>query len=113
VLDLRRAPVRDLGPLRELPLRKLDLQGSAVADLTPLAGHPTLEHLELSETPVADIRPLLTCPRLCSVWLWGTQVPKAQAEELKRTMKASSAEPGPEADYEKILAHREINWYAE
>ncbi len=110
-LDLRGAPVSDLAPLRALPLRKLLLQGSAVTDLQPLAGHPLLEQLDLSGTPVTDVSPLLACPRLCNVSLWDARVPAAQAEELKRAMKASGASPSPGSDYEPYLSHADLNWY--
>ena len=39
-------------------------------------------------------------------------VPKAQAEELARAMKANGAKPSPNADYERYLSHAEVNWYS-
>ena len=111
-LDVRRAPIADLSPLRALPIRKLILDGTAVADVSPLAAHPTLEHLDLGGTQVEDITPLLECPRLCNVSLWGARVSKAHAEQLKQAMKATDAEPSPGSDYEAYLSHEDVNWFA-
>ncbi len=44
-------------------LMRLDLGGSAIADLTPLKGMP-LSDLVLSGTKVTDLSPLLECPEL-------------------------------------------------
>jgi hypothetical protein len=54
---LRECGVSDLAPLRQLPLRELDLQKNPVRDLEPLRGLP-LEALYLEETLVDDLRPL-------------------------------------------------------
>ena len=110
-LDVRRAPLTDLSPLRGLPLRKLILDGTAVADLSPLAAHPTLEHVDLGGTRVEDVTPLLECPRLCNVSLWGARVSKARAEQLKQAMKTIGAEPSPGSDYEAYLSHEDVSWY--
>jgi hypothetical protein len=112
MLHIGPSAVTDLSPLRALPLRKVVLSGSPVRDLTPLAGHATLECLLVDATPVTDVIPLLTCPRLCNVSLWDAKVPKAQAEELARAMKANGAKPSPNADYERYLSHAEVNWYS-
>lgn len=58
-LDLSRTHVRDLSPLRDLPLERLDLTGAgAVTDLSPLAGMTTLRELLLDGTSVVDLSPI-------------------------------------------------------
>ena len=43
----------DLSPLAECPhLKEVEVYGTAVADLLPLAGHPALEKIVLSDTLV-------------------------------------------------------------
>jgi hypothetical protein len=54
--------VADLSPLSGLPLRELDLYGSAVTDLRPLATISSLTHLEVAGTAVADLSPLTDLP---------------------------------------------------
>src|SRR5690606_26777310 len=56
-MDLRGTPVKDLSPLAGLPLRQLFLEETRVADLAPLADMP-LEQLYLSNTQVTDLSPL-------------------------------------------------------
>jgi len=53
--------LQDLSPLRQLPLRKLHVNGSYVADLAPLA-NLRLHELSISDTRVSDLRPLAKCP---------------------------------------------------
>lgn len=47
---------------------------TAVSDLSPLAGHPSLKELTLSCTKVTDVSPLAAIPTLEMVWLYGTAV---------------------------------------
>lgn len=56
-MDLRGTAVVDLSPLAGLPLRQLFLEETGVTDLSPLAGMP-FEQLYLSNTPVTDLAPL-------------------------------------------------------
>jgi internalin A len=56
-MDLRGTRVKDLTPLAGLPLRQLFLEETNVSDLAPLAGMP-LEQLYLSSTQVTDLSPL-------------------------------------------------------
>jgi hypothetical protein len=49
--------VKNLGPLRGLPLRFLGLRQTLVRDLSPLAGM-RLEELDLSGSSVTDLMPL-------------------------------------------------------
>jgi serine/threonine-protein kinase len=51
----------DIGPLRDLPLYALRLDGTAVRDLGPLKGH-RLARLDLSGSPVQDLSPLEGVP---------------------------------------------------
>lgn len=52
--SLYQSGVRNITPLRGLPLVALDLGMTQVADLAPLSGMP-LQRLDLENTPVADI----------------------------------------------------------
>jgi internalin A len=51
--------VSDLTPLAGLPnLQQLDLRYTQVSDLTPLAGLPNLQQLDLMNTQVTNIKPI-------------------------------------------------------
>jgi serine/threonine-protein kinase len=52
-----RSPLKDLAPLRGLPLRELSVHHSMVTDLRPLQGMP-LENLDVGSTNVKDLSPL-------------------------------------------------------
>src|SRR5262249_59646668 len=75
--DLRliglRVPVLDLATITGLPLTHLDLDGfNGVLDLRPLAGHPTLESVDLSDCPqLGDLSPLASMPKLRNLDLNG------------------------------------------
>ena len=71
-LDLTGTAVNDLSPLAGMPLEQLYLENTQVHELSPLAGMP-LEILRLEQTPVADISPLAGLP-LEQLNLYGTQV---------------------------------------
>ena len=45
-------------------LEYVDVRGSRIADLSPLAGTPKLKHLVINETRVRDLGPLTTLPSL-------------------------------------------------
>ena len=47
--------------LRGLPLKELDLTGTAVADLMPLQSLESLETLRLADCPIVDLAPLRGC----------------------------------------------------
>jgi Leucine-rich repeat (LRR) protein len=72
----------DLSNLSELPvelasltvLRSLDLGGTRIRDLAPLAGLIGLHYLDLSATPVSDLAPLAGLNALQTLFLNGTQV---------------------------------------
>ncbi len=72
VADLSFRPIRDLSPLKGLPLERLDLRGTRVEDLTPLKGMP-LRELYLESTNVSDLSPLKGAP-LRVLYLNGTPV---------------------------------------
>jgi serine/threonine protein kinase len=65
VLNLNGCPrVEHLSPLKRMPLRRLELGGTAVANLEPLRGLP-LEHLELTGCiKLQSLEPLRGCERL-------------------------------------------------
>ncbi len=74
-LDLEGTRVTDLGPLARLTrMEKLDLRGTSVADLSPLSGMTHLRNLFLEGTEIADLSPLAACGRLQELWLDGTAV---------------------------------------
>lgn len=60
-LDLSGTGVADIGPLRRMPLRDLGLAGCPVVDLTALRGAP-LERVDLSKTAIRDLAPLEGAP---------------------------------------------------
>jgi len=51
---------------------ELDLTGTQIIDLTPLAGMP-VELLYLGDTQVSDLTPLAGM-QLMGLWIWGTQI---------------------------------------
>ncbi|MFW5844659.1 MAG: hypothetical protein ACOCXJ_00360, partial [Planctomycetota bacterium] len=53
-LTLYRTRVADLGPLRDMPLTHLRITGGAVTDLAPLRGLPS-QNLTITGTPIRDI----------------------------------------------------------
>ena len=60
--------VRDIEALRDAPLRVLNLEHTAVTDLSPLATARALYSLNLNHTPASDLGPLATLPlRLLSL----------------------------------------------
>src|SRR5262245_49383736 len=69
---LRESGIADLSPLKEMPLKELDLQNNPVSDLSPLEGLP-LEALYLEGTQVSDLRPLKGMS-LRVLYLSGTKV---------------------------------------
>ncbi|MFW5752410.1 MAG: hypothetical protein ACOCYV_00005, partial [Planctomycetota bacterium] len=56
-VSLSGAEICDLEPLRNLPVRRLDLHGNRITDLWPLADCP-LVWLDISDNPVSDLGPL-------------------------------------------------------
>lgn len=69
MLDFRdRAALADLGFVSSLPyLKRLDLSGTGVRDLSPLANVTTLEALTLSRTEAEDLSPLTHLPHLAEL----------------------------------------------
>ncbi|MFG2918096.1 SMI1/KNR4 family protein [Kitasatospora sp. NPDC048298] len=62
-LELKRRPVTDLTPLRDLPVESLAVTLHS-GDLTPLKGHRHLRSLDLATTATTDLTPLRTAPNL-------------------------------------------------
>jgi hypothetical protein len=77
-LHLNRSVTADLTPVRELPVESLRV-GLVGGDLTPLAGHPHLAALDLRTTAPADVTPLRDLPRLHGLDLEGADVPDLTA----------------------------------
>ena len=75
VLDLSGSQVSDLRPLASLiTLERLDLGSTQVSDIDPLANLIALEWLDLDETQVSDLSPLANLTALELLDLFGTQV---------------------------------------
>ncbi|TVR45642.1 MAG: hypothetical protein EA425_17840 [Puniceicoccaceae bacterium] len=64
----------DLGPLAQLNLATLELNGSPVSELGPLAGMEALVRLTLSFTQVSDLAVIATLPNLENLNLQSTPV---------------------------------------
>ena len=60
----------DLAP----QVTNLDLRGTRVSDLTPLAALTSLQRLDLGGTRVSDVTPLAALASLQSLYLAGTRV---------------------------------------
>ena len=60
-LDLGNTPIKDLAPLRGLPIKRLNLYGIGAADLEPLRGMP-LQELNLTGLNVQNIEALRGMP---------------------------------------------------
>ena len=60
-LDLGYTPIKDLAPLRGLPIKHLNLSGTGVADLEPLRGMP-LQKLDITGLNVQNIEVLRGMP---------------------------------------------------
>ena len=87
-LDLRGTSVSDISPLASLTeLQSLYLTGTGVSDISPLASLTELQSLYLTETSVSDISPLASLTELQSLYLTETSVsdisPLASLTELK------------------------------
>ena len=75
VLDLGGSQVSDLRPLASLiTLERLHLGGTQVSDIDPLANLIALEWLDLEETQVSDLGPLANLTALELLDLFGTRV---------------------------------------
>jgi cell wall assembly regulator SMI1 len=73
-LHLNRSTTADLTPVRELPVESLRVTLDN-GNLTPLAGHPHLASLDLTTTVPADLTSLRTVPGLRGLDLSGAYVP--------------------------------------
>ena len=81
--------------LGKLPqLVQLDLNGTRVVDLTPIAGLPRLEKLDLRETRVTDLGPLSALPTLRRLDLGGTNL-SAEAVSTFRARSPDVVVVGP------------------
>ena len=74
-LDLRGTHISDITPIAKLTaLQNLELQKTGVGDITPLANLTKLQSLKLRDTLVADIAPIENLTELEFLNLSGTQV---------------------------------------
>ena len=67
-------------------LRTLGLDGTAVADVSPLANCQELVQLDLSRTKVKDLTPLTNCSRLETLGLKDTPVTEDQIENFRKAL---------------------------
>ncbi|MGW1376887.1 SMI1/KNR4 family protein [Streptomyces sp. NPDC002446] len=77
-LHLNRSTTADLTPVRQLPVESLRLTLDT-GDLTPLADHPHLTSLDLTTTVPADLTPLRTIPHLRGLDLSQAAIPDPTA----------------------------------
>ena len=64
----------------------LDLSGTDISDLAPLAGLKGLHSLYLSGTEVSDLAPLAGLKGLRTLYLSRTEVSGASLDELRRSL---------------------------
>ena len=86
-LDLSGTSISDIRPLaRLIQLTTLDLSGTSISDIRPLAQLTQLTGLDLSRTSISDIRPLAQLTQLTTLDLSGTSIsdirPLAQLTQL-------------------------------
>jgi hypothetical protein len=74
VLICMSTKIDTLAPLAGLRLRTLDIEGTNVADLSPLGGMSTLERLDIAHTPVAEIEVVKSFDKLEWLRLDGAKV---------------------------------------
>ncbi len=76
-----------IGPLAKLSnLRRLQLHGTRVADLSPLEKLTKLRSLDLTGTPVSDISPLSRLTELEELILTKTSVSDEDVDKLQQAM---------------------------
>ena len=74
-LDLRGSQVSDLGPLANLTtLERLNLEGAQISDIGPLTNLTSLERLDLDGAQISDLSPLANLPVLEWLSLMSTQI---------------------------------------
>lgn len=97
----------DLSPLAELPkLEVVDLRNNPqVADVSVLAGSPTLTSLTIFDTSVADLSMLSTCPRLVSLDAGATSISSMDALEGLETLKILMLRKTPLRSLDGIQEH--------
>ncbi len=87
-LNLDGSKLADLGPLAGLSsLRALDLDNTTVSDLSPLSNLLSLETLRLDKTNVADLSPLSGLNSLKTLSLWSTGVEDLSPLENKNDLR--------------------------
>lgn len=86
--DLRLSWCEDLGDISFVrnmgALRRLDIRRTGVADLSPIGGHPSLEHINANSTPVARL-PTDPMPSLRTLWVMSTKLPAEAVAEFAAT----------------------------
>lgn len=97
----------DLSPLAELPkLEVVDLRNNPqVADVSVLAGSPTLTSLTIFDTSVADLSMLSTCPRLVSLDAGAASISSMDALEGLETLKILMLRKTPLRSLDGIQEH--------
>ena len=86
-VDLDGTQVSNVAPLAGLTsLKELHLCDTQVKDVTLLAGLTSLELLKLSGTQVSDVIPLTGLSNLKGLYLGGTQVSEVAVEQLQKAL---------------------------
>jgi Leucine-rich repeat (LRR) protein len=65
-------------------LRSLDLSGTGINDVAPLAALTGLQYLDLGTTPIVDLAPLATLAELRWLILYGTTADTSVLSHLTR-----------------------------
>ncbi len=105
-VDLTGTPVTDLTPLAHLPaLATLELGGTPVTDLTPLAHLPSLITLNLNRTGIADLTPLERLPALVRLYIGQTQVSNLTPLAQLRTLATLCLGKTPVTDLTALAHH--------
>ena len=110
-LDLRGSLVSDLGPLANLTtLERLDLTGTQVSDIEPLGNLTVLGRLELIDTHISDIGPLVNLTRLERLDLDGTQISDIRPLANLTSLEWLSLMRTPISDFSSLANLTSLKW---
>jgi len=87
-IEIPGGPVTSLEPLQGEPLRDVDIRGTGVPELSPLAHSNRLTRLSVSSTVVDDLRPVARLPALA--FLDASSTPTSHLVQLVTGVRPSS-----------------------
>jgi len=94
----------EIGFVKEMPaLRRLYIHGTEVTDLSPLAGHPSLERVIAANSPVSRL-PKAPVPALRTLHIIGTKVSDRTARRFRKANPECRVLHGYVATLEEALA---------